>query len=145
MAEPSKTLRVAFETAETGFDPQAINDNYSFMVCNSIFDSRVRSTSLSIFEHEPAGLDDVLANARREDHPRSEPRLLQRIVSDAGRAIALGYDRATNIKTLRNGQDAPAVQPPPPGITGYDPAIPAVDESDPLLRYQWKFYDVAPH
>lgn len=133
-AELGKTLRVAFETAETGFDPQAINDNYSFMVCDSIFDAlytydyfarpprlvpntaaampeitdggrtftirvkpgiyfaddpafkgkpreltagdyvysikrifdpRVRSTSLYIFEHQLEGLDDVLAAARR--------------------------------------------------------------------------------
>src|SRR5438046_7103631 len=38
-ADQNKTLRVAFETAETGFDPQAINDNYSFMVCDAIFES----------------------------------------------------------------------------------------------------------
>lgn len=384
-AEPDKTLRVAFDTAETGFDPQAINDNYSFMVCDSIFDAlytydyfarpprivpntatgmpeitdggrtftikvqpgiffaddpafkgkpreltaedyvysikrifdpRVRSTSLSIFEHELAGLDDVLANARRTgkfdynagieglrvldrytlrisfrkpyylfrhwltsvplaavarevvlayqdeshrvmEHPvgtgayrlkewtrgqkivleanpgyrnelypapaagsepgdaaiarglagkrlplvgrveiniieEAQPRLLlfdtgkfdyQELPSSVAglvlagnalkpeyarrgitlhrqmepalaytffnmddavvggytpekialrRAIALGYDRATNITTLRNGQAVPAAQPPPPGITGYDPAIPAVDEHDPV-------------
>jgi len=133
-AEPTKTLRVAFEAAETGFDPQAVNDNYSFMVCDSIFDAlytydyfarpprlvpntaagmpeisdggrtftikvapgiffaddpvfkgkpreltaedyvysikrifdpRVRSTSLFIFEQQLAGLDEVLATARR--------------------------------------------------------------------------------
>ena len=33
------TLHVAFESAETGFDPQAIDDNYSFMVCDAIFDA----------------------------------------------------------------------------------------------------------
>src|SRR4029453_19306199 len=38
-AEPTRTLHVAFEAAETGFDPQAVNDNYSFMVCDSIFDA----------------------------------------------------------------------------------------------------------
>src|SRR5258708_32061018 len=38
-AEANKTLRVAFDVAETGFDPQAINDNYSFMVGDSIFDA----------------------------------------------------------------------------------------------------------
>jgi ABC-type transport system substrate-binding protein len=133
-ADRGKVLRVAFAAAETGFDPQAINDNYSFMVCDAIFDAlytydyfarpprlvpntaagmpdiadggrtftikvkpgiffaddpafkgrpreltaedyvysikrifdpRVRSTSLYIFEHELAGLDDVLAAARR--------------------------------------------------------------------------------
>jgi ABC-type transport system substrate-binding protein len=133
-ADSSKTLRVAFNAAETGFDPQAINDNYSYMVCDAIFDSlytydyfarpprlvpntaaalpeitddgrtftirlkpgihfaddaafkgqqreliaedyafsfkrifdpRVRSPSLFIFEHQLVGLDDVLAKARR--------------------------------------------------------------------------------
>ena len=133
-ADRGKTLHVAFEAAETGFDPQAINDNYSFMVCDAIFDAlytydyfarpprivpntaaalpeigdggrtftikvrpgiyfaddpafkgkrrelvaedyvyslkrifnpRVRSSSLYIFEHELAGLDEVLARARR--------------------------------------------------------------------------------
>jgi ABC-type transport system substrate-binding protein len=133
-ADRSKVLRVAFGAAETGFDPQAINDNYSFMVCDAIFDAlytydyfarpprlipntaaampeitdggrtftikvrpgiffaddpafkgrpreltaadyvfsikrifdpRVRSTSLFIFEHELAGLDELLAVARR--------------------------------------------------------------------------------
>jgi ABC-type transport system substrate-binding protein len=133
-AEPAKVLRVAFDSAETGFDPQAINDNYSFMVCDAIFDAlytydyfarpprivpntaagmpeitdggrtftirvrpgiffaddpafkgkpreltaadyvysfkrildpRVRSVSLFIFEHQLAGLDEVLATARR--------------------------------------------------------------------------------
>jgi len=133
-AQTNRTLRVAFETAETGFDPQAVNDNYSFMVCDSIFDAlytydyfarpprlvpntaaampeitdggrtftikvrpgiffaddpafkgksreltaddyvysikrifdpRVRSASLFIFEHQLVGLDDVLAAARR--------------------------------------------------------------------------------
>jgi oligopeptide transport system substrate-binding protein len=133
-ADSTRTLRVAFNAAETGFDPQAINDNYSFMVCDSIFDAlytydyfarlprivpntaegmpeisdggptftikvkpgiffaddpvfkgrpreltaedyvysikrifdpRVRSTSLYIFEHQLVGLDDVLNAARR--------------------------------------------------------------------------------
>ena len=133
-ADRGKTLHVAFEAAETGFDPQAINDNYSFMVCDAIFDAlytydyfarpprivpntaaalpeigdggrtftikvrpgiyfaddsafkgkrrelvaedyvyslkrifdpRVRSSSLYIFEHELAGLDEVLVRARR--------------------------------------------------------------------------------
>jgi len=133
-ADPNKTLRVAFNAAETGFDPQAVNDNYSFMLCDSIFDAlytydyfarpprlvpntaagmpevadggrtftvrvkpgiffaddpafkgrrrelvaedyaysikrifdpRVRSPSLFIFEHQLAGLDAVLAKARK--------------------------------------------------------------------------------
>ena len=47
------------------------------------------------------------------------------------RAIALGYDRTTDIRTLRSGQAVPAAQMPPPGFAGYDPAIPAVDEHNP--------------
>lgn len=37
-ADPSKTLRVEFRVAESGFDPQAISDSYSFHVVNAIFD-----------------------------------------------------------------------------------------------------------
>jgi ABC-type transport system substrate-binding protein len=33
-----KTLHVAFPVAESGFDPQAIYDSYSFEVCHAIFD-----------------------------------------------------------------------------------------------------------
>jgi len=36
---PDRVLRVAFNTSESGFDPQAVNDNYSYMVCDAIFDS----------------------------------------------------------------------------------------------------------
>jgi ABC-type transport system substrate-binding protein len=38
-ADPNKVLHVAFNAAETGFDPQAINDNYSYMVGDAIFDA----------------------------------------------------------------------------------------------------------
>jgi oligopeptide transport system substrate-binding protein len=38
-ADMSKTLRVAFTTAESGFDPQAASDAYSFYVCHAIFDA----------------------------------------------------------------------------------------------------------
>src|SRR3982750_4165428 len=34
----TKTLRVAFRTAENGFDPQAAYDAYSFYVIGGIFD-----------------------------------------------------------------------------------------------------------
>jgi oligopeptide transport system substrate-binding protein len=37
-ADMGKTLRVAFPVAETGFDPQAVGDTYSFAICNGIFD-----------------------------------------------------------------------------------------------------------
>ena len=38
-AESDRVLRVAFNTAESGFDPQAVSDNYSYMVCDAIFDA----------------------------------------------------------------------------------------------------------
>jgi ABC-type transport system substrate-binding protein len=38
-ADPAKTLRVAFQAAENGFDPQAVYDSYSFYVCHAIFDA----------------------------------------------------------------------------------------------------------
>ena len=34
-----KTLRIAFRAAETGFDPQRIEDRYSVGICENIFDS----------------------------------------------------------------------------------------------------------
>ena len=41
-ADPNKTLRVAFQRAETGFDPQAISDIYSQYVTHAIFDPLYR-------------------------------------------------------------------------------------------------------
>jgi ABC-type oligopeptide transport system substrate-binding subunit len=41
-ADMTKTLRVAFRTAENGFDPQAAFDAYSFYVIGGIFDPVVR-------------------------------------------------------------------------------------------------------
>ena len=38
----TKTLRVAFPIAETGFDPQAIGDDYSDAICRAIFDPLYR-------------------------------------------------------------------------------------------------------
>ena len=37
-AVPAKVLRMAFRTAETGFDPQKIYDRYSVGVCENIFE-----------------------------------------------------------------------------------------------------------
>ena len=38
-ADRVRTLRVAFAVAESGFDPQAVSDAYSFDICRAIFDS----------------------------------------------------------------------------------------------------------
>ena len=40
--DPSKTLRVAFLIAETGFDPQAVSDFYSNHINRVIFDAPFR-------------------------------------------------------------------------------------------------------
>src|SRR5215471_13455116 len=37
-ADPAKVLRVAFDTAETGFDPVKVTDNYSSQVLRCVFD-----------------------------------------------------------------------------------------------------------
>jgi len=37
-ADPSKVLRVAFDAAETGFDPVRVNDNYSSQVLRAVFE-----------------------------------------------------------------------------------------------------------
>ena len=37
-AQAQKTIRVAFPVAESGFDPQAIADNYSAMIAQAIFE-----------------------------------------------------------------------------------------------------------
>jgi oligopeptide transport system substrate-binding protein len=36
---PKKVLRMAFRTAETGFDPQRIDDRYSVGICENLFES----------------------------------------------------------------------------------------------------------
>ncbi|HKE42407.1 MAG TPA: heme-binding protein, partial [Casimicrobiaceae bacterium] len=37
-ADPQKVLHVAFEVAETGFDPVRVTDNYSSMVMQVVFE-----------------------------------------------------------------------------------------------------------
>ena len=37
-AEPKKVLRMAFRTAETGFDPQKVFDRYSVGICENLFE-----------------------------------------------------------------------------------------------------------
>src|SRR5437867_12309194 len=37
-ADPSKVLRIAFEVAETGFDPAKVTDNYSSQVMRAVYE-----------------------------------------------------------------------------------------------------------
>ena len=47
---------------------------------------------------------------------------------------ALGYDRDTEIRILRNGQAAPATQISPPWTEGYDPTRQPLQKYDPAAR-----------
>ncbi len=62
-AVEKKTLKIAFRAAETGFDPQRIEDRYSVGICENIFDSLISYDWLArpvkmvpnIVESVPAG------------------------------------------------------------------------------------------
>jgi ABC-type transport system substrate-binding protein len=64
-AEPTKTLRVAFPVAETGFDPQAIADNYSSMIAAAIFEPLLTYDYFAL----PARLVPAAAEALPEVSP----------------------------------------------------------------------------
>src|SRR5262245_41850736 len=38
LAQATKAIRVAFSVAESSFDPQALNDNYSSLIATAIFE-----------------------------------------------------------------------------------------------------------
>ena len=65
-ADMNKTLRVAFQVAETGFDPQAISDLYSEFVNQHIFDSLYRYDYLArpykVIPNTAAALPEVSAD-----------------------------------------------------------------------------------
>lgn len=56
--ETPRALRVAFSVAESGFDPQAISDDYSWRICQAIFDPLLRYDYLA----RPAKLVPNTAN-----------------------------------------------------------------------------------
>jgi ABC-type transport system substrate-binding protein len=65
---PEKVLRVAFPTAETGFDPQAAGDNYSNAVNRVIFDTLYRydhlARPLKLVPNTAAALPEISADGR---------------------------------------------------------------------------------
>ena len=56
---PKKVLRVAFRTAETGFDPQRIDDRYSVGVCENLFEGLLTYDYLA----RPVKLTPLVAEA----------------------------------------------------------------------------------
>jgi ABC-type transport system substrate-binding protein len=64
-AQPPKTLRVAFATAESGFDPQALGDNYSSLVATAIFEPLLAYDYFAL----PAKLVPAAAEALPEVSP----------------------------------------------------------------------------
>jgi ABC-type transport system substrate-binding protein len=56
---PKKVLRLAFRTAETGFDPQRIDDRYSVGVCENLFEGLLTYDYLA----RPAKLVPLVAEA----------------------------------------------------------------------------------
>ncbi len=67
-ADMSKTLRVAFPVAETGFDPQAAGDLYSDHVCREIFDALYEYDYLArpykVVPNTAAALPEISADGR---------------------------------------------------------------------------------
>jgi ABC-type transport system substrate-binding protein len=61
-AAPGKTLRYAFDTAETGFDPAQISDIYSRYITAEIFEAPVRRAYLAV----PGTLEPATAAAMPE-------------------------------------------------------------------------------
>ena len=61
-ADPAKVLRVAFDAAETGFDPAKVNDNYSSQVLRCVFERLLSYDYLA----RPAKLIPMTAEALPE-------------------------------------------------------------------------------
>jgi ABC-type transport system substrate-binding protein len=61
-ADPAKVLHVAFDTAETGFDPAKVNDNYSSQVIRCVFERLLSYDYLA----RPAKLIPMTAEALPE-------------------------------------------------------------------------------
>ena len=66
--DATETLHVAFSTAETGFDPQAVADGYSAEICAAIFDAPYRYDyfvrPLRLIPNTAAGLPEITDEGR---------------------------------------------------------------------------------
>ena len=79
-ADMTKTLRVAFATAENGFDPQAIYDTYSDAVCSAIFDP--------LYSHDYFARPVRMVPNTAESLPRITPATRSRVSSSPSTAAS---------------------------------------------------------
>ena len=115
-ADPQKVLRVAFEIAETGFDPAKVTDNYSIEVIQAVF--------------EPLLTYDYLARPLRLI-PRTADALPE--ITDEGRTYTLRVRKGIYF------QADPAFKGVPRELTAADYAYSIKRFIDPAIRSPWKF------
>jgi len=110
-AELAKTLHVAFPTAETGFDPQALNDNYSSTIARAIFEP--------LYAYEYFGSPTKLVPAAAAALPE---------ITDGGRTFTL------KVKSGLRFADDPAFKGKPRELTAQDFVYSWKRLLDPKLR-----------
>jgi ABC-type transport system substrate-binding protein len=115
-ADPAKVLRIAFPTAETGFDPVRVTDTYSNTITEAIFERLLTYDYLA----RPARLVPMVAEAMPE-------------VSDNGR---------TYVFRLKKGilfTPDPALKGKPRELVAEDFVYSYKRVLDPKIRSQWAF------
>jgi ABC-type transport system substrate-binding protein len=115
-ADPAKVLHVAFDTAETGFDPLKVTDNYSSQVLRCVFERLLTYDYLA----RPAKLMPMTAEAMPE-------------VTDGGKTYTF---------KLRKGiyfQPDPAFKGTRRELTAADYAYSIKRFMDPANRSPWRF------
>jgi oligopeptide transport system substrate-binding protein len=115
-ADPNKVLRVAFEVAETGFDPAKVTDNYSSQVIQAIYERLLTYDYLA----RPVRLIPGTADALPE-------------ITDDGRTYTLHLR-----KGIRFHPDA-VFRGTPRELTAGDYAYSIKRFVDPAVRSPWKF------
>ena len=90
-ADPAKVLRIAFPTAETGFDPVRVSDLYSNTVNEAIFERLMTYDYLA----RPAKVVPMVAEAMPE-------------VKDNGRRLRSGSARASTSRPIRRSRASSA-------------------------------------
>jgi len=115
-ADPNKTLRVAFETSETGFDPAKVTDNYSAQVIRCVFERLLTYDYLA----RPMKLIPMTAEALPE-------------VGDNGRTYTFRLTKGIYF------QDDPAFKGQRRELTAADYAYSIKRFVDPANRSPWRF------
>jgi oligopeptide transport system substrate-binding protein len=115
-ADPHKVLRVAFEIAETGFDPVKVTDNYSIAVIRAVFERLLDYDYLA----RPVRLAPSVAEALPE-------------ITDGGRTYTLRMRKGIYFHA------DPAFKGARRELTAADYAYSIKRFVDPALRSPWKF------